>query len=599
MRGTTQLGVSALLVASVLWAGCQGQIEQPDGLRVAPGEPAPLTFECNKKEEPPVAHLRRMSREQYSRTLDSLIALYLGGHHRDEMRAEIEFELESIPDDLVNDANGELVRGATFRRMNEDVTQVHVNAYIKVAKNFAAHAMSNLDRRAAFVGACSVDADVDNDAACIDDFIRDFGMMAMRRPISEDEFSFYKEVYADGGNDFEINADGFADVIAVLLASPDFLYHVEAQGESINGRDDMYEVGPYALASRLSYHFWRTMPDRELFEAAADGSLLTEAGYEAQVERVYSDPRTQDTLDAFFYEWLDLEHTANPNALVGTARYDAFAGDDAPGPQIRQAMIDEVLSLARHYRELADGTLDDVFLSDLSFARDPELARIYGVPAWSGDDNMPRFSDPQRSGVLTRAALIATGTVTTRPIHKGVVIRRNILCDSMPNPPANRPNNEALEPPYTKRAETEALTEQPGSSCVGCHTTINPLGFATEGFDALGRVRFSEPFYVADGSVMANMNLDTTAAPKVTANDNTVVSDGAALSEHIVESGKAHACFARHYFRYTFGRPEDLSKDGCALESLREKSINGGSLRDMLKSVAYEDVFKMRKRGED
>ena len=600
MKGYIKQALLAIWLT--IWVGCQGQIGQPggDGLRVGPSDPSPLVFECDPDKEPTVTHLRRLSRQQYSNTLDSLVATFFGGFHRDEMRAEIEVEIESIPDDVLNDYDPEVIRGAAFKRLNDSVSQAHVNSFVKVGAAFAEYALSNLDRRSSVVGVCSVDADTSNDADCIEDFIERFGLLSMRRPLSDEEFAFYKEVYADGGDPVQLNPDGFRDVIAVMLASPNFLYHVAAEGESLDGRDDLFTLGPYALASRLSYHFWETMPDAALFSAAADGSILTDEGYRAQVERVFHDGRTDETLDSFFYEWLNLEGTPDPSALVGTTRYDVFAGDDIPTPALRQNMIDEVLEMTRHYRRAPGGTLDDIFVSEHSFAQTEDLAKIYGVQPWDGsDDGLVSFTDPERSGVLTRAALVSTGTVTTRPIIKGVLIRRNMLCDSMPNPPANRPDDEVLSPPYTKRQETESLTEQPGSSCLTCHSTINDLGFATETFDALGRVRYSEPFIMSDGSIMAELNLDTSGVPEITPNDNTSVQNGAELSEALVGSGKVHACFARHYFRYTFGRAENLSDDGCVLESIRQKVIEGGSLEDTFKSVAFEPAFKLRRRGKD
>ena len=601
MRGyKTQAGLILLLT---VFGGCQGQIGLPggEGLRMSPEEPSPLTFECDPGKDPTVTHIRRLSRIQYSRTLDTLVATFLGGFHRDEMRAEIDIELESIPDDVLRDYDPEILRGAPFSKLNDSVSQAHVSAFMKVATAFADHVMSNLDRQASFVGACSVDVDTTNDASCVEDFIERFGLMAMRRPLSDDEFAFYREVYADGGDATALSSDAFRDVIAVMLASPNFLYHVADEGESIDGRDDLFELGPYALASRLSYHFWGTMPDEELFAAAANGSLLTENGYAEQVERIFEDARTSDVLDEFFFEWFDLEETPDASSLVGTAQYDAFAGSDVPTPALREHMIEEVLDLTRHYLASENGTLDDIFLSKHSFARTSDLAGIYATPTWDGSaDNLVSFSNTQRSGVLTRAAMVSTGTVTTRPIAKGVLIRRNMLCDSLPNPPANAPDDAQLMAPYSKREETEALTEQPGSSCETCHSTINDLGFPTDTFDALGRVRFSEPFIISNGSVIAELNLETTSTPQITENDSTQVQDGAQLSEELINSGRVHACFARHYFRYTFGRTENLSEDGCVLEGIRVKRLfEGGSLKDAFKSVVYESAFQLRRRGED
>src|SRR5205085_8204083 len=96
---------------------------------------------------------------------------------------------------------------------------------------------------------------------------------------------------------------GLRSVVFSLLLTPQFLYHVEVEGD---GEDTQFDLGGYELASRLSYHFWQSMPDAELFAAAADGSLVTDDGYQAQLDRVFADPRTQATVDRFYDEWLQL-----------------------------------------------------------------------------------------------------------------------------------------------------------------------------------------------------------------------------------------------------------------------------------------------------
>jgi hypothetical protein len=344
--------------------------------------------------------------------------------------------------------------------------------------------------------------------------------------------------------------------------------------------------------------FWQTMPDEALLAAADDGSLLDEAVYRAQVERVYDDPRMETTLRDFYAEWLELDRVPHPESQVGDPRYDAFAGDTVPTAELRQHMIDEVLDLALYYSRSSTGTLADIFTSDRSFAKDADLAAIYDVEPWDGEGEPPRLSGTERAGVLARAALLIAEGADTNPVLKGVLIRRNILCDNLPPPPPNVNRDGSMTPPYTRRELIDNLTMQPGSSCVVCHTVMNPLGFVTERFDALGRYRSEEPFILTDGSVIASLPVDTHVVPQVILGDKTPVDSAAELGQLIAESGKAHACFARHYYRFASRRVENLLDDGCALEGLRV-ALMEGSLRDALISVALEPSFKTRRRGDD
>jgi hypothetical protein len=145
------------------------------------------------------------------------------------------------------------------------------------------------------------------------------------------------------------------------------------------------------------------------------------------------------------------------------------------------------------------------------------------------------------------------------------------------------------------RQSVEELTEQPGTSCASCHASfINPLGFAFEGYDALGRVRSEEPLFDDDGMQIGALPVDTATVPHVTPSDERASNGPTDLVEMMLESGKLEACLARNYFRFTFGRWEDLSRDGCALERLRTRLVESGRIRDMIEEVALLPALRQR-----
>ena len=547
-------------------------------------------FACDPEGPSPALPLRRLSRAQYDNTVHDLLR-WAAGDAGDDIYTGVAVLIDRMPEDARRSVGGEVHGG--FRRLDQDVHQEHINASYDVAAA-AASRLTN-EHLQQIAGACATDGNAGNDDACVDDFIRNFGERALRRPLSDDEVAFYRDVYDADGHTQGTEPEAFADVIIVMMTSPQFMYLVEHGDEELAEEPGVYALGPYELAQRLSYHFWQTAPDDELFEAARSGDLLTEEGYEAQVARMFADPRTAGALDEFFGEWLWLEDLPALDARVGTPVYDAFLDGFEVAPETTQNMIDEVLNMASFYAHGTDGTFTDFFTSTRSFATTPDIAEIYGVPVWEGG-NPPEFPNPERAGLIARAAFVATGSPNTRPVMKGVFIRKALLCDEIPPPPDNaNASPPELSPESTTREVVEELTEQPGTACAGCHATlINALGYATENFDSLGRFRTEQVLFDEDGNVTGRRAVDTVSTPLVVQGDDRESRDARDLSQFLVESENLQACFARHYLRWTFGRPEDTNLDGCMLNNLTSNLLEGAPLPEVLRRLALRDEFKTR-----
>jgi hypothetical protein len=147
----------------------------------------------------------------------------------------------------------------------------------------------------------------------------------------------------------------------------------------------------------------------------------------------------------------------------------------------------------------------------------------------------------------------------------------------------------------TTRESVEAVTEMPGTNCAGCHQSlINPLGFATESYDALGRYRTEQVLFDAEGNVVGRKPVNTNVVPYLTDSDDRPASGALELMELVAESGKAEACLARNYFRFTAARWEDLARDGCTLEALRVRLVEGGTFQDLLRETVLAASFKER-----
>lgn len=578
------------MVSSLLAAACTGEIGDGAGDGDGPDpKSTPTNFVCDPDAVPEALPLRRLSHVQYANTVRDLVRYALPAES-DAVITVVTPLFDQVPDDA---RIGPDKHYAGFSRLDQAVQQEHIDATYAVANEVAAELTASPTRLATVAGACATDADPSNDDACLDAFIRSFGERAMRRAPTDEDVAFYKVPAGAAPYD----AADYADVIAQLMVSPHALYLVEHGDEADNGEHPA--LGAYELASRLSYHFWQTLPDEELFAAARSGDILTDEGYAAQVERVFADARTREAVAAFFSDWLENTTLEELDSRAGTPVFEAFAGDFTPGPELRERMLAEVVDAASWYAFEGAGSYDDFFESNRSFARTDDLATIYGVAPWDGATEPPAFGDPARAGIITRAAYVATGSANTRPIMKGVFIRKALLCDEIAPPP---PNAAASPPTLSETATTRQVVEEltANAPCNGCHQIqINPLGFATENFDALGRVRADQPIFDEDtGAPLGSLPIDTSSIPRV--DDDETASAGAAdLMRLMTESPKPHACFARQYFRFTFGRVEDLDRDACALDDVKTTLDEGAPLAEVLRTIALSTAFRKRSFSEE
>lgn len=572
--------------------GGEGQGGNAPPLPVVQGE-GPNGFSCSPGAAPPSVSMRRLTGAQYRNTVSDLLEQSLGGGASAVVSA-VAKQMAQHPTDsrqpMPKDKHG------AYRRMDQDVQDLHVEATYRIA--FAvAEQVTKPANLGALLGSCGTDADSGNDAKCITDFVTTFGARAFRRPLDDKEITYFRAFYGDASG---INAKAVAETVAGFLMAPRFLYIVEHGTSKVEGRSNVYALDDYELASRLSYQYWQTMPDKALFEAAAAGALRTPEGFSKQVDRLLKDPRARGTFDEFYADYLKLDDLPFIDK-TDEFKYRAFAGGDIPGPETRKHVIDDVLAMTRYLTWDGSAKFDDLLLDEHVYATTDDVAKLYKVNKWSGRGEPPKFAAGTRPGVLTRVALLASGMVVTRPIMKGVFVRHNILCDEIPPPPNNAQNTTISQGVATTRTMVERITEQKGTGCASCHTTlINPLGFATEGFDSLGRTRTEEIFYSGDtGIETKRFPVNTKTVPHITEADERMAQGPLDVAKFMVESKKPNACFVRHLFRFTFGRWETLADDvpspvdGCVLERLR-KVAQDQPLTAVLREIAMTPDFQQR-----
>lgn len=536
-----------------------------------------VTFECDPNTAPSVTPLRRLTRLQYQNTLSDLFA----GAGIPGALDSAESALAQLPPDGENDS--------VYSGNDARVTDRHVEAYMGVADAVASAITSDPAMLASFAGDCVAETPLSS--GCFESLVTEFGERVFRRPLEEAEIDRYLELL----DATESSAEVVRGAVFQMLMSPQFLYHFEVEGSAVDGDEHLLALGPWELASRLSFHFWQTMPDAELFEAARDGSLATDAGFEAQVDRLFEDPRTQSTLNKFWHEWFQLDGFAG---FTSTPAFEAFRDDIEADDALYQAMLDEVDELTRYYTYETAGTYRDVLNSNLVFTTSPELARLYGIEAWDGTGDPPTFAATERSGLLTRAALLAEGNELTNPIKRGAFVLRSILCSDL-HPPSTLPA-EALalpdvDPDMSTRERFEVKTAP--AECRVCHQQFNPYGFVLESFDALGRFRTEERVYDDNGDLLNTLPIDPVVDLQL-AGEAATVTNPVEFNEQLSQADVVDDCFARQYFRFTYRRDESTG-DSCALASIRDGVAPGGSLRQALRDVALSPAFRERVVGPE
>ncbi len=304
---------------------------------------------------------------------------------------------------------------------------------------------------------------------------------AFRRSVADDDIAapmaFYSSARADGA-DFD---HGIRDGLARILVSPSFLFRAEADSADVPA-GGMHRISDVELASRLSFFLWSSIPDDELLDLAEAGELRKPDVLEAQVRRMVADTRADALVANFTGQWLqlrNLEQRVKPDLLL----FPDF--DDNLRKAFRretQLLFGTVLRENRSVRELLD--------ADYTFVNE-RLARHYGIPGVYGTRfRRVELEDPNRWGLLGHGSILSLTSAATRtsPIIRGKYVLTTFLNSPPPPPPPVVPALEASAPkdrPSTVREQLELHRANP--TCAACHRNIDPVGFALENFDAVGR----------------------------------------------------------------------------------------------------------------
>ena len=338
-------------------------------------------------------------------------------------------------------------------------------------------------RREIFVCRSAATATVtDDEEACAGDILARLSRRAYRRPVTDSEVETLMDFYRSGRRDGDFDA-GIQFALERMLVDPEFLFRIERDPTDV-APGTPYRLSDLELASRLSFFLWSSIPDDELLEIAVRGQLSDPTVLERQTRRLLSDARSSALIDNFVSQWLRLRNLESQQRE--SAEYPEF------DENLREAFRRETeLFVESTIRE--DRSLLELLSANYTFVNE-RLARHYGIRGIYGD----RFRrvtfdrDHPRGGLLGQGGLLMVTSHPNRtsPVLRGKWLLESILGAPPPEPPPNVPGlpdrGEGGEP-ESVRDRLERHRANP--VCASCHAPMDPLGFALENFDAIGRWR--------------------------------------------------------------------------------------------------------------
>jgi hypothetical protein len=321
-----------------------------------------------------------------------------------------------------------------------------------------------------------------------------FAARAYRRPLTaaekEDVLAYYKKLRTKNELPHE---DAVRETLISVLMAPDFLYRIDLQNTSSSARPSS-SAKPYvsapltnvALANRLSYFLWSSMPDEELLRHAGAGDLQRPEVLLAQTRRMLKDPRVNGLATEFTGNWLTFRHFEKNNS-VDRDRFPMFNND------LREAMFQEPI------RYLADALTNNRSVLDLLYGNytfvNPPLAKHYGMPEVKGDNNtwvrVDNATEYGRGGLLPMAVFLTQNSpgLRTSPVKRGNWVVQRVLGEVVPPPPPVVPELPHDEATSELPVRDMLAKHRENALCSACHARIDSFGLAFEGYSPVGGAR--------------------------------------------------------------------------------------------------------------
>jgi hypothetical protein len=507
----------------------------------------------------------RLTKSEYTQTLRDLFTFDVGDPAAD------------FPDDLSGEA-AENAGGLTVSDLFFEKSEVATIA---------------LAEKAVLKGFISCDPTQVDPNLCAKQIFEPFMARAWRRAVTTEELNavvaYVDLVAAETGE-----ANPFTQAVKLglqhVLLSPNFIFRFEVLPNPTE--PTAQALSSYDLASRLSYFLYGSMPDEELFAAAAAGTLTDPAELDRQVRRMLADPKSEHMIDALAGDWLWVDRVSqvNPNPAL----YPSFDADlRASLRQETRLFLKEFLATDRDFADLLDA--DFTFLN-------ARLAKHYGLP--NADTFASSFVKtslaalPQRGGILTHGGVAAatsaplnipTAQVSeTNIIVRGKFVFQNLLASPLPAPPTGFDLNKIqadaqMNLPADAPRKVREGVRQTMAPCLNCHRYLDPIGFSMEHFDVTGAWRDDDSLQTA---------VDSTGVLLDQAGAQVGSFDGArSLGTLLKKDPRFVAGLTKTLFHLVVGRPATTA-DQCRLEGLTQQAaMEGRRLRELLVSITQDEAF--------
>lgn len=401
---------------------------------------------------------------------------------------------------------------------------------------------------------------------------------AYRRPITAQDLEspiwFFREGFREGGFDA-----GMESALTSILVSPHFLLRIEEDPPQVK-RGDVYTIDSFELASRLAFFIWSSIPDDRLLNLAERNVLSRPDVLRGEVERMLQDPKSRSLVDNFASQWLYLR---NLDSITPDLRLFPDFDDNLRQAFRRETelLFEDVMKHDQSVLKLIDS--DDTFLNQ-------RLAKHYGIPGIFGSqfrrvslNEIQDQSADRRGGILRHGSILTVTSYATRtsPTIRGHWILKNILGTPTPPPPPNVPNLEEKSTTAATTVRERLAQHRADPACASCHDLMDPLGFALENYDALGRWR----------------NFDGT----LDIDSRGTLPDGREIQG--VESLEAGILVRPHIFvgtltekllTYALGRGVGYSDGPAIRQIVQESSEKDYSFQSLIQAIVLSPPFQMR-----
>jgi hypothetical protein len=502
--------------------------------------------EACKTPAPPKAPLRRLTRFEYNNTVRDLAKVT-------DAPANL-FPPEDVGSGFGTDAS------------QQSASIDLVEKYFDTARSMAA-ALTSAERVSALAPCAAAPAAAD-EAACARTVIENFVPKAFRRPLEAGEADGLAQLFQTvraGGSSFQ---SSLAAVLEATFQAPEFLYRPEF-GKPVPNRADVKQPTDHEMASRLSYLFYGSMPDDELWAAASAGQLSTMDGVRAQADRMLKNDKARDVARFFFDSLLPIQALGS---LTRTKDYGGFT------QEIGHLMRQETQMFLQD--QLFNGGTWPTALTAPHTFLNQKLAEYYGITGVTGDQfqKVP-LDGVKRAGLLTQAGVVS-GPIHSdpnNPVVRGVFILDKLMCIKISTPPASLGPIVPPDPALGGTSRERYTAHSKNDACAGCHKMIDPIGFALENFTSVGQWQEMENGKPIDVRV-ESPQLGT-------------FSGAVELGQRLAQSPDALACFATNWANFAYGRSTD-EQDACTMSQLQNAFQSSGyTIKDLLIALTQTNTF--------